>query len=492
MPTLLPTDTIDSAAEKLPIAIIGAGPVGLAAAAHLLARGLEPVILEQDEKPGAAVLDWGHVPMFSSWEFNVDRVARAMLEDSGWAMPDPDGYPTGRDLAEYYLAPLAALPEIASRLRLGTRVTGVARTRAGKVRSSGRADTPFELRLVDRHGWESRLRASAVIDATGTWTTPNPAGANGLPALGEEAASDRIRYGMPDVLGAEQDRYAGRRILVVGSGHSAVGTLIDLAALAREEPDTEILWARRSAAETVFGGSEADQLPRRGALGETVRKLAADGTITAVAPFFIDAISRAPDGGLLVSGDGADEDLVISTDEMIVATGLRPDLDFLREVRLDLDPALDCPRTLAPLIDPNIHSCGTVRPHGAVELTQPEPNLFILGMKSYGRAPTFLLATGYEQARSVAAWLAGDLEAAKRVELALPETGVCSGPGNAEADGDCCDPIPAAEIATADACCAQDADAKAAGLDGCGCKPAEPTAPAPSGAPAAGCCGARA
>ncbi|MEM9682061.1 MAG: NAD(P)-binding domain-containing protein [Pseudomonadota bacterium] len=486
MPTLAQSDTHADATQAAPIAVIGAGPVGLAAAAHLLARGLEPVILEQAEKPGAAVLDWGHVPMFSSWEFNVDRIARAMLEKTGWTMPDPDDYPTGRELTERYLAPLAALPDIASRLRLGTRVTGVARTRVGKVRSSGRADAAFELRIVDRHGWESSLRASAVIDATGTWTTPNPAGANGLPALGEEAASDRIHYGMPDVLGAERERYAGRSILVVGSGHSAVGTLIDLAVLAREEPETEILWARRRETETVFGGGEADQLPRRGALGETVRKLVADGTITVVAPFFIDAVSRAPDGGLLVSGDGADEDLVLSADEMIVATGLRPDLEFLREVRLDLDPALDCPRTLAPLIDPNIHSCGTVRPHGAVELAQPEPDLFILGMKSYGRAPTFLLATGYEQARSVAAWLAGDLEAAKRVELALPETGVCSGPGNTETDGGCCDPIPAEEMATADACCAQDADAKATGLDGCGCEPAKPAA---SGA---GCCGARA
>ena len=95
-------------------------------------------------------------------------------------------------------------------------------------------------------------------------------------------------------------------------------------------------------------------------------------------------------------------------------------------MRLDLDPAVQSPRALAPLIDPNIHSCGTVRPHGAEELKQPEGNLFVIGMKSYGRAPTFLMLTGYEQARSVVAAIAGDWEAARRVELALPETGVCA------------------------------------------------------------------
>ena len=152
-------------------------------------------------------------------------------------------------------------------------------------------------------------------------------------------------------------------------------------------------------------------------------------------------------------------------DELIVATGVRPDLSFLRELRLDLDPALDCSRVLAPLIDPNEHSCGTVPPHGAAELAQPEAGFFIIGMKSYGRAPTFLLATGHEQARSVAAHLAGDEEAARRVELVLPETGVCSGPKRREA-AVCCGGPAAADQA---ACCVSDALAKEAGQAGCGC-----------------------
>ena len=129
----------------------------------------------------------------------------------------------------------------------------------------------------------------------------------------------------------------------------------------------------------------------------------------------------------------------------MVATGFRPQLDMLRELRLSLDPALECPPELAPLIDPNLHSCGTVRPHGAHELSQPEPGFYFAGMKSYGRAPTFLMLTGYEQVRSIAAEIAGDHDAARKVELVLPETGVCSTAGgpSMKASG-CCAPAPAA------------------------------------------------
>ncbi|MGO1078258.1 NAD(P)-binding protein [Inquilinus sp. CA228] len=439
--------------SQLPVAIIGAGPVGLAAAVHLLGHGLEPVILEAGARVGAAVRDWGHVPMFSPWGYSTDRAAVALLQRHDWARPDEAGYPTGLDLAERYLDPLAATPEIAGRLRLGTRVTGIARAGHGKIRTAGRDDRPFELRFVDSGGREGRIFARAVIDASGTWSSPNPAGAGGLPAIGERAAAARIRYGMPDVLGRERDRYAGRRTLVLGSGHSATGTLLDLAELARQAPDTSIIWAFRST-DRLFGGGEADQLPRRGALGLRLRALAEAGAYEIVAPFAADAIETTSDGGLHVLGDRDGVMHTIEADELVVATGLRPDLSILGELRIDLDPALDCPRALAPLIDPNEHSCGTVRPHGAAELAQPEPGLFIIGMKAYGRAPTFLLATGYEQARSVAAHLAGDLEAAARVELDLPETGVCNGPGRREAEAaSCCGPAARAAPAKASACC---------------------------------------
>jgi thioredoxin reductase len=484
----------------LPVAVIGAGPVGLAAAAHLLARGLEPIVLEAGLEVGAAVRDWGHVPMFSPWRFNLDRAAVALLECYGWTRPDGDAFPTGGELARHYLEPLAATPEIAPWLRLGTRVTGIARLAVGKTRTAGREQHPFELRTVDSTGREGRLLAAAVIDASGTWTSPNPAGASGLPALGERAASRLIRYGMPDVLGAERARYAGHRVLVLGGGHSATGTLLDLAALAALEPGTAITWALRGPdLERVFGGGAADQLPQRGALGTRLRELVERGAFRVVAPFATDEIGSTAEGALVVAGESDGRRLAIEADQLVVATGLRPDLSFLAELRLDLDPALECPRALAPLIDPNEHSCGTVRPHGAAELAQPEPGLFLVGMKSYGRAPTFLLATGHEQVRSVAAHLAGDMEAARRVELELPETGVCNGPRPAAVS--CCGSgVPVAALALsvpaagccggpapagADACCADDAVAKADGREGCGCAP-----PAGTDRPAAAtaCC----
>jgi len=430
---------------SLPVAVIGAGPVGLAAAAHLLERGLEPVVIEAGDRVGAAVRDWGHVQMFSPWAFDIDRAAAALLARRGWTAPPADDHPTGLELAERYLDPLAATPEIGPRLRLGTRVTGIGRSVVGKVRSAGRVVRPFEVATVDRAGREGRLHAQAVIDASGTWSSPNPAGASGLPAPGERAAADRIRYGMPDVLGRERGRYAGRRVMVLGSGHSATGTLIDLAELAAQAPGTRIVWAVRGGdVAKAYGGEGADQLARRGALGSALRRLVESGRFEVAAPFAVDAIARNADGGLVVAGAGEGALPSLAVDELIVATGLRPDLAILGELRLDLDPALDCPRALAPLIDPNLHSCGTVRPHGAAELAQPEPGLFIAGMKAYGRAPTFLLATGYEQVRSIAAALAGDAAAAKRVELRLPETGVCNGPAAkptvAAAAAACCGP----------------------------------------------------
>ncbi|MBS5905188.1 FAD-dependent oxidoreductase [Roseomonas mucosa] len=458
----------DTTLGALPVAVIGGGPVGLAAAAHLLERGLEPVILEAGPSVGTAPLAWGHVPMFSPWRYNIDRAAQALLERHGWTAPDADGFPTGRELSERYLAPLAALPEMADRLRLNTRVTGVARQRVGKVRDAGREEQPFEVRF-QADGREGRLLARAVIVATGTWGNPSPAGASGLPAIGERDAADCIRHGMPDVLGADHGRYAGKRVLVVGSGHSAIGTLLDLARLAEQVPGTAILWAARNTDLTrAYGGGAADQLPERGALGQRLRRLVEAGAVELLAPFAVDEIRRCAGGSLRVmSLEGS----TAEADEMVVATGLRPDLGILDEVRLDLDPALECPRVLAPLIDPNLHSCGTVRPHGAFELQQPDGGLFLAGMASYGRAPTFLLATGHEQVRSIAAFLAGDLEAARRVELDLPETGVCSSsrvlPGAADADAvspccapkappvACCSPQPVAAKDTP--CCGTDA-----------------------------------
>jgi thioredoxin reductase len=442
----------EAAVDKLPVAVIGAGPVGLAAAVRLLSWGLEPIILEAGDSAATSVRGWAHVKMFSPWRYNLDAGCVALLHRYGWSTPNLDDFPTGREFLDQYLQPLQGTPDIARRLRVRARVVGVARSGHGKVLTSGRDNAPFELRIVGERG-EERLLASAVIDASGTWLTPNVAGASGLPALGETMAADRVRYGVQDVLGAERHRYAGRSVLVAGSGHSALGTLLDLVRLGEQTSHMEITWVlRRRDFSRSFGGGVADQLPQRGALGTRVKDLLARGRFRVVAPFEIETFERSNDGSLIVRGKTDSGDLAIDVDEIVVATGFHPDFSFLTEARLDLDPALDCPVALASLIDPNFHRCGTVRPHGAAELEQPEAGLFIAGMKSYGRAPTFLVATGYEQVRSIAAWLAGDIAAASRVELALPKTGVCSS-DQTLADASCCTP-PAIAEQSEPQCCA--------------------------------------
>jgi hypothetical protein len=272
---------------------------------------------------------------------------------------------------------------------------------------------------------------------------------------------------MPDVLGRDRNRYAGKTVAVAGSGHSAVGTLIDLVRLKDEASQTQVLWLLRgSEPEKAFGGGASDKLAARGELGSVFARLVGEGRIAVEPGFRLQHLSMQNDRLRIAAGAGCCGRHVMA-DELIVATGFRPDLSFLRELRIALDPALECPPALAPLIDPNEHSCGTVRPHGARELAQPEAGFYFAGMKSYGRAPTFLMLTGYEQVRSIVADIAGDREAAERVELVLPETGVCSGSVAAATEQTGCCGGPAREDATA--CCVADEVAKATGATGCGC-----------------------
>jgi len=260
-----------------------------------------------------------------------------------------------------------------------------------------------------------------VIDASGTWAYPNPAGANGLTAIGESEAQAKIAYGMPDVLGKERARYAGKTVAVLGAGHSAIGTLTDLTTLAQQAPNTRPIWLLRSGnPEKSFGGGANDNLAARGELGAHFASLVASGQIQVEAGFPVAAISRV-DGRLRIATSSTCCGRSIVADELVVATGFRPDLSFLSEIRLRLDPAIEAPVALAKLIDPNEHSCGTVSPHGARELVQDDPGFYLAGMKSYGRVPTFLMITGYEQVRSIAADIAGDREAAERWSSSCPK-----------------------------------------------------------------------
>lgn len=437
---------VSTSTAARPTVVIGAGPVGLAAAAHLVARDQNPLVLEAGPSAATAVREWSHVRLFSPWEEVVDPAAEKVLAPTGWVRPEGSAYPSGGDWAELYLQPLA--DALGDRVRYGVRVTGVSRNGRDRVVDADRQEQPFTVHLVTTAGVEERVIARAVVDASGTWSTPSPLGADGLPALGERAAAERIVYRVPDLKDpAVRARYAGRRTAVIGSGTSAFTALAGLAELAKQQPGSSISWVlRRGVGENTFGGGEADELPARGALGLRAKAAVDGGYAQPVTGFRTAAVEQENGRLVLVAEDGSRLEPV---DEIIVLTGLRPDLSFLDELRLNLDERLQAPMALAPLIDPNVHSCGTVYPHGANELAHPEKNLYLAGMKSYGRAPTFLAMTGYEQVRSIAASLAGDREAAERVELTLPETGVCGGAGlfnepgtqQGEADGEgggCC------------------------------------------------------
>jgi len=447
----------DTAPSRLPVAVIGSGPVGLAAAAHLLERGLTPVIFEASSSPAAAVSAWGHVRLFSPWQYDVDAAARRLLAGTGWQEPDADTLPTGDELVEQYLRPLAAVPALSSALHLNSEVVAVTRDGLDKTRTGGRENTPFLLRIRDESGSVTDHRVRAVIDASGTWNTPNPLGQAGLPAVGEAEAyaAGFITAPLPDVSGGERARFAGRHVLVAGAGHSAANTLLALGELAEQEPDTRISWAiRRSSAASVYGGGDLDGLPARGALGNRLRALVEAGRIELHTSFRITGFKTSD--SLTVVGSTPAGEMQLNVDLLVPATGFRPNLDLLREIRLELDPAVEAPRQLGPLIDPEFHSCGTVEPHGARLLAHPEEDFYIVGMKSYGRAPTFLMATGYEQVRSIAAALAGDREAADKVELVLPETGVCSTDLGGSCDSDAgCGTAPVPEAASSSCCSAQ-------------------------------------
>jgi len=432
------------------VAIIGGGPVGLAAAAHLATRKIDFKVYESSDIIGSNISSWGHVQLFSPWRYNMDKAAVELLKKTKWQEPELNELHTGNSFLEKYLRPLAELPQLSSNIQFDSNVFSISRKGLDKVKTLNRDKTVFEIR-VDRKGNIEIEYADVVLDATGTWNQPNPIGSGGLPAIGELKHWNKITRGIPEIKGKDKKKYTGKNVLVVGGGHSAINSLLDLADIQIDDSKMNLHWIlRKKEMNKVYGGQEKDGFEARGSLGIRIRSLVESGRLTVHNPFFIEEIKKTI-SGLIIKGikEGQKEE-IRGIDHVISNTGSRPELEMLSELRVDLDSSLDSVFDLAPLIDPNVHSCGTVRPHGEKELRHPEKNFYIVGSKSYGRAPTFLLATGYEQVRSVIAYLDGDLEAALRTELDLPETGVCSTDFD---DGNvCCAPNESEENKTAECC----------------------------------------
>ncbi|WP_249660286.1 NAD(P)-binding domain-containing protein [Lysinibacillus fusiformis] len=410
--------------KNLPIAIIGAGPIGLAAAAHLVEHKQAFILLEAGHEVAHNIRTWGHVTLFSPWRYNINKAAKALLDASHWEEPNLDTLPTGHELIDLYLKPLSNLMQIKPHIQLNSKVVGISRQFNDKMKTKNRVEQSFII-YIEQENDIRMIEARAVIDVTGTWGNPNPANSTGIWLQNEKALANHIEYGIP-AINTNTKRYANKKIAVIGGGHSAINTLLALAELQEENPATKLVWImRKKSVEEAYGGEEKDALAARGALGVRIHELVDTGKVEVITPFYISQVKKEENIHIVGTING-EQKVLTGFEELIVNAGNRPDLSINSELRLSIDSATESVQALAPLIDPNEHSCGTVRAHGEEILRQPEKNFYIVGAKSYGRAPTFLMATGYEQVRSITAYLSGDEEASKRVELELLETGVCS------------------------------------------------------------------
>ena len=175
----------------------------------------------------------------------MDAACVRLLETTDWVAPPLDELPTGIELYQRYLRPLADLPALREKIHTGARVKAISRRNIDKIKDAGRESAAFELQVSNDDGSEALIESWAVIDASGTWHNPNPLGANGLSALGEARLQQRISYGIPDIKLGERERFADKRVQVVGSGHSAINAMLDLVRLKAERPTTSIVWAMR-------------------------------------------------------------------------------------------------------------------------------------------------------------------------------------------------------------------------------------------------------
>ena len=391
------------------VAIIGAGPAGLESALYARALGHKPTVYEQGTA-GESVARWTHVRLFTPWRMILSPLAQRELARRGGATLDLAACPSGRELMEQFLRPIAET--LGPTVRTQTRVVGVSRAgllKGEEIASAARARRPFRL-LLERGGDRSWAEADVVIDASGSTQNPSPLGPGGLPAAGEERLGDQIDHGLPDILGRERARFARKRTLLVGGGHSAATNLLALVDLCRMEGAGSIHWIVRS--ERPYSPQTGDPLPGRRAVEERAAQLVAgrDALIETLCGAEVESISH--DGThfcalLRLPNDAA---RTIEVDRVVAATGSRPDLSITRELQVHHCYASEGPMALAAaLLGGGASSdCVKVPPVGPQAHRNPEPGFFVAGQKSYGRSTNYLMANGLSGIRDFFRLIEGD------------------------------------------------------------------------------------
>jgi len=407
---------------KLParntLAIVGAGPIGLEAALAALDHGLDVHVFERGEV-GSHPIAWGHVRLFTPWRMNIGPVSRKHLEAAGWKAPDPESFPTGRELAEQLLQPIAALPELKDRIHTHAQVAHISRRGAIKSDLIGkreRGDRPFRMLVRDAGGRENFIHAFSVIDASGVYGKPNWAGDGGIPARNELYLAPQLSYHVDDVLDLRRARYAGKRTMVIGSGASAATVVAQLVQLAGEAEGTRVAWVTRRPAGEIYPEDANDPLPERRALYAQARKLIGGESqaVDHIGGARLDELQfNSATHRYHVTLMLGEQQRVEEVDQIIVTTGFGPDNSIYRELQVHECWATRGPMKLAAaILGSGAADCLDTPAFGLDVLANPEPRFFILGNKSYGRNNNFLLETGYQQVGEVLAALAAELQSA--------------------------------------------------------------------------------
>lgn len=402
------------------IAILGAGPIGLEAALAAAQRGDDFVVYEAAATVGGHVRRWGHVRTFTPWDMNVSPRMRAALADA----PSGDALPSGAELADDLLEPVAGLPELHGRIHLGTRVLAIGREGLLKHEAIGdprRVSRPFRLLVERPDGSEAIAHADVVIDATGTYGTPNRLGDGGIDAVNERAFEDRIQRFLP-ALSDEAPAWAGRTILLTGAGHCAQTAAGQLAEFARAAPGTRVVWAVRNA-HPDWSAVTDDPLPARASLNATAAQLAAgaSGAVELRTGCVTEALNGR-DGRIVVTlRNGQPEE--VEVDRILACNGGAPDHALYRQLHVHECYATSGPMNLAAaLLGQAGGDCLAVSSSGPETLRNPEPGFFILGAKSYGRNSRFLLQIGWQQVDDVFTSLIGGNGLVPDRAVAAPDT----------------------------------------------------------------------